>query len=71
MSKELTKKYFNTAEASKLLEELGIPFTPGTLAVWRSRKEGPEYVKVRNRIFYHYDSLVKFANSGLKVRTIC
>lgn len=64
-----SKEYFTTVEAAKFLADLGTPYTVGTLAVWRSRKEGPEYVKVRNRPLYTERSLRSFAQ-GRRVLTV-
>ncbi|WP_454757223.1 helix-turn-helix transcriptional regulator [Cupriavidus campinensis] len=32
-------------------------FTPKTLAQWRSRGEGPNYIRLGGRIFYHRAAL--------------
>jgi len=54
------KKFFSTREAADYLAELGTPFSPGTLEVWRSLKRGPSYRKVGHRVFYPKSSLDKF-----------
>lgn len=64
----MSKKY-NTEGAVDLLKSWGTPFTKGTLEVWRCRKEGPKYIKIRNKVFYTEESLRQFA-TGLEVRTI-
>ena len=37
----------NTEEAARYLR-----LSPGTLIVWRSRRQGPPYVKIGGRVFY-------------------
>ena len=62
-------KALNTKQASTYLEEIGTPFSAGTLEVWRSQGRGPRYRKVGRRIFYMPDDLKKFA-FGQVVETI-
>ena len=38
----------------------------GTLANWRSGKEGPPYVKVGGRVFYPLDRLIAWESSRLR-----
>jgi hypothetical protein len=57
----LPSKKFNTREASKRLGELGTPFTPKTLEVWRCRGEGPAFIKIRSRVFYTDEALISFS----------
>jgi len=63
----MSKKY-TTKEAVELLATWGVNFTKGTLDVWRCRKEGPKYIKLRNRIFYTEESLLQFSG-GLEIKT--
>jgi len=55
--------------ASELMKSWGISFTPGTLEVWRSRKEGPKFIKIRSRVFYTEEALEAFCQ-GLEVKTL-
>jgi hypothetical protein len=64
----MSKKY-STKEAVELMESWGTPFTEGTLAVWRCRKEGPSYIKIRNKVFYTEESLRRFT-TGLVIKTV-
>ncbi len=64
----MSRKY-STKEAVKFLEASGTPFTCGTLNVWRSKKTGPAYIKIRSRVFYTEAALIEFTR-GLEVKTI-
>ena len=64
----MSKKY-NTKEAVELMKSWGVSFTKGTLEVWRCRKEGPKFLKIRSRVFYTEDALREFAQ-GLEVKTV-
>ena len=68
MPVQLTKKY-SPREAAKLLKFWGTPFTHKTLSVWRSRREGPSFLKIRGRVFYTEDSLRQFTE-GRVIETI-
>ncbi len=59
----------NTPQASAYLEEIGLPFSPGTLEVWRCQGRGPRYRKVCNRVVYMPKDLDRFAD-GQVVETI-
>ena len=61
MPEESTQQNFNTQQASDYLGSLGVPFTPGTMEVWRSQGKGPEFKRVLRRIFYLKSSLDRFA----------
>lgn len=61
-------KNYSTTEAAGFLRELGVPFTKGTLEVWRSRRTGPKFIKVRSRVFYREEDLREFA-SGTEIKT--
>ncbi|MFZ7126367.1 MAG: hypothetical protein ACOWWM_09480 [Desulfobacterales bacterium] len=69
MSIEIKRKALNTKEAAEYLEELGTPFTAGTLEVWRSMGRGPRYRKVCHRVVYLPTDLEAFA-AGRVVETI-
>lgn len=58
---ETATKKLNTREASRYLETIGVPFTRGTLEVWRSRGVGPRYRKVGRKVFYDPKDLMAFA----------
>lgn len=59
---------YNTKEAAELMKTWGISFASGTLEVWRCRKEGPRYTKIRSRVFYTEESLREFCR-GLEMKT--
>ena len=61
-------KALNTKEAAAFLNELGTPFTPGTLEVWRSMGRGPRYRKVCRRVVYMPEDLQRFS-AGQVVET--
>jgi hypothetical protein len=42
-----------------------IPFTPGSLGVFRSRRTGPPYIKIGNKVFYRVDHLKEFVKGEL------
>lgn len=63
----MSKKY-TTQEAVDLMKSWGISFTKGTLEVWRCRKEGPKFIKIRSKVFYTEDALREFAQ-GFEVKT--
>jgi hypothetical protein len=54
-------KALNTKQAATYLKEIGTPFSPGTLEVWRSKGRGPRYRKVCNRVIYLPADLEAFA----------
>ncbi len=56
----IQNKKYSPREASKLLEAWGTPFTHKTLAVWRSRREGPQFLKIKGRVFYTEEALRQF-----------
>lgn len=56
------KKFFSTREAANYLADLGTPFSPGTLEVWRCLKRGPSYKKIGHRVFYPQSALDDFVN---------
>lgn len=64
----MSKKY-NTQEAVELMKSWGISFTKGTLEVWRCRKEGPKFIKIRSKVYYTEESLRQFA-TGLEIKTV-
>jgi len=55
------EKRFNTKEASEKLKELGVPFTAGTLEVWRSQGRGPRFIRLARKVFYTESALKEFA----------
>ena len=58
----VTEEYLRPQQVADLLG-LGIP----TLKTYRSRKKGPPYVKVRNRVLYPADELARWiANEAKK-----
>lgn len=59
----------NTKQASDFLENLGTPFSPGTLEVWRCLGKGPKFKRVARKIFYTRSDLLNFAK-GQVVETI-
>lgn len=62
-------KLYTTKEAVKFFKEQGTPFTHGTLEVWRSKRTGPSFIKIRNRVFYQEKTLRQFIH-GTHVQTI-
>lgn len=64
----MSKKY-TTQEAVDLMKSWGISFTKGTLEVWRCRKEGPKFIKIRSKVFYTEDAMREFAQ-GFEVKTV-
>jgi hypothetical protein len=62
------KRNLNTQEAAEYLEEIGVPFSRGTLEVWRCYGRGPEFKRVGRRVFYERQALDRFAQ-GQKVHT--
>ena len=54
-------KRMDTKEASAYLRELGTPFSPGTLEVWRSQGRGPRYIKLQRKVFYDPADLDAFS----------
>ena len=46
-----------TADASRLMEDMGFRVAPATLAVKRVRGGGPEYVKFGRRVLYKPSAL--------------
>lgn len=64
MPTQLIKKY-SPREAAKLLESWGTPFTHKTLSVWRSRREGPAFLKIKGRVFYTEEALKQFTQGKL------
>jgi hypothetical protein len=65
----MTKKLLSTREAAEYLASRGIPFTRGTLQVWRSMGRGPRYRKLCSRVGYRPEDLDTFA-AGEPVETI-
>ena len=65
----MKNRALNTIEAAEFLEQLGTPFTPGTLEVWRSMGRGPRYRKVLRRVVYSPEDLEQFAK-GQVVETV-
>lgn len=65
-----TQKFYNTDEAVTYLAEHGFTTTKGTLAVWRCKKTGPSYVKLRSKPLYHQESLDAFLGGGVHVKTM-
>ena len=63
------QRNFNTQEAASYLEEIGTPFSPGTLEVWRFYGRGPRYKKIGRRIFYEQSALDDFSR-GQIVETV-
>lgn len=61
---ETKKMLLTTQEVSDLT---GIPVA--TLTTWRSRKQGPRYVKFPKGVFYRPDTLRKYFES-CEVRTV-
>ncbi len=60
---------YTTKEAVALMASWGVPFSPGTLEVWRCHKEGPEFIKIRSRVFYTEQALKDFVR-GSQVKTV-
>jgi hypothetical protein len=53
-------KLLTTREASEY-----IPFTEGSLAVFRNRRSGPPYIKIGNKVFYRVDHLKEFVKGEI------
>lgn len=64
----MQKRKLSTVEASRYLSEIGTPFSPGTLEVWRCKGTGPRFAKVARKVFYDPADLDHFAE-GLLVET--
>lgn len=64
------QKRYNTDEAVEYLGKNGFKTTKGTLNVWRCRKQGPEYIKLRTTPLYEQEALDNFLNSGVRVKTL-
>lgn len=62
------KPNFTTREAAAFLEEIGTPFSAGTLEVWRCHGKGPEFRRIGRKIFYPIEALLRFAE-GQTVKT--
>jgi len=61
---------FNTEEAADFLKNNeGVPFTKGTLEVWRCLGRGPRFIRIGRRCFYEKSALEEFAR-GQVVETI-
>jgi hypothetical protein len=54
-------KRYDTKKAAKFLSDLGMPFSAGTLEVWRCQGRGPRFVRLSNRIFYEELALLEYA----------
>ena len=63
------KKVLNPRETVKFLAEYGIGHTEGTLATWRTKKTGPQYMKVKSRVYYSPEDLTAYFE-GVKIKTI-
>lgn len=55
-------KEFITVE--ELITRWGNVVTRGTLANWRSKRVGPPFIKLRARVLYPLDSLIKYERNG-------
>jgi hypothetical protein len=72
MSKALCaadERIYSPKDAIDLLAAWGLRYTVATLATWRCRKDGPQFLKIRGRAFYTEHALRRFA-SGVLVKTI-
>ena len=63
------QKFLSTKQAADYMKELGAPFTPGTLEVWRCQGRGPRFKKIGRRVFYEKPSLDDFLR-GETVETV-
>lgn len=61
---------FNTKQAAEYFSKNGIPFSQGTLEVWRCQGRGPKYRKLNSRVFYLKKDLDAFLESALSVETV-
>lgn len=66
----MSRKLYDTKQAVSFLDEGGFKVSRGTLEVWRCRKTGPAYIKLRNRAYYSEESLKAFLSSGIEVKTV-
>lgn len=64
----MKSKALNTREAARYLADLGTPFSPGTMEVWRSLGRGPRYRRVCNKVVYDPADLDRFS-AGTVVET--
>jgi hypothetical protein len=58
-----------TADASRLMEDMGFRVAPATLAVKRVRGGGPEYVKFGRRVLYKPSALREWIEGQARVLT--
>jgi hypothetical protein len=56
----MSSKYYDTKGAVEFLGKLGITFKPITLEIWRSKKQGPRFIKVARKVFYEEGDLIRF-----------
>lgn len=61
------KIYLTRAEASTVLQKLGLAVSESSLAKYATHGGGPEYYKFRNsRVYYTYEALNRWAQQELK-----
>jgi len=63
------QKLLNPKAAIKYMQDRGVDFTHGTLEVYRCKKVGPAFVKIRGRVFYPEENLKAFLQ-GTVVHTV-
>ena len=63
------QKLLNPKAALKFMQDRGVEYTHGTLEVYRCKKVGPAFVKIRGRVFYPEDSLKAFLQ-GTPIHTV-
>lgn len=63
-----TRKMTTREASAYLTQSEGVKVSPGTLEVWRCNGRGPEYRKVRSRVYYEPAALTAFAQ-GVPVKT--
>lgn len=66
---ESEQKSFATEGAAAYLEDLGTPFTKGTLETWRCLGKGPRFRRIGRKVFYTKADLDRFSR-GQIVETI-
>ena len=60
---ERERPWITTAEASELLEQLGLPVSVRTLERMRATGDGPPYQRVTRQIRYHRGRLAEWVAS--------
>jgi len=62
------KRKLNTEEAAVYLrDDMGTPFSAGTLRVWRSIGKGPRFCRLNRKVFYSVSDLEDYAKSEAEI----